>query len=62
MDLSVNISLENALDKGWEILAECFLPDETGFRSELVKKFWPGKAEDGSQETEDRNRKKTQKQ
>ncbi|MDD4961285.1 MAG: V-type ATP synthase subunit B [Candidatus Marinimicrobia bacterium] len=62
MDLSVNISLENALDKGWEILAECFLPDETGFRSELVKKFWPGKAEDGSQETEDGNRKKTQKQ
>ena len=24
MDLSVNIPLENALDLGWEILAECF--------------------------------------
>ncbi len=24
MDLSVNISLEEALDLGWEILAQCF--------------------------------------
>mgnify|MGYP001059415692 CR=1 FL=1 len=45
MDLSVNISLEDALDKGWNILAECFAPDETGFRSELIKKFWPAKEE-----------------
>jgi V/A-type H+/Na+-transporting ATPase subunit B len=41
MDLSVNISLEDALDRGWEILAECFTPEETGLRSELVKEFWP---------------------
>jgi V/A-type H+-transporting ATPase subunit B len=44
MDLSVNIPLEEALDKGWEILAECFTPEETGLRSELTKKFWPEKA------------------
>ncbi|MEM5947706.1 V-type ATP synthase subunit B [Spirochaetia bacterium 38H-sp] len=44
MDLSVNIPLEKALDKGWEILAECFTPEETGLRSDLVKKFWPKKA------------------
>jgi V/A-type H+-transporting ATPase subunit B len=44
MDLSVNIPLEGALDKGWEILAECFTPEETGLRSELTKKFWPEKA------------------
>lgn len=43
MDLSVNIPLEKALDKGWEILAECFTPEETGLRSDLVKKFWPKK-------------------
>jgi len=43
MDLSVNIPLEKALDKGWEILAECFKPEETGMRSELLKKFWPNK-------------------
>ncbi len=41
MDLSVNIPLEKALDKGWEILAACFSPDETGLRTELVMKHWP---------------------
>jgi V/A-type H+-transporting ATPase subunit B len=41
MDLSVNIRLEGALDKGWEILAECFTPEETGLRSELIRRFWP---------------------
>jgi len=41
MDLRVNISLEDALDNGWKILSECFNPDETNFRSELIEKFWP---------------------
>ncbi|PIS27587.1 MAG: V-type ATP synthase subunit B [Candidatus Marinimicrobia bacterium CG08_land_8_20_14_0_20_45_22] len=41
MDLSVNISLENALDLGWKILANCFKPEETALKSELIKKFWP---------------------
>ncbi len=41
MDLSVNISLEDALNRGWEILAKCFKPEETGLRSELIKEFWP---------------------
>jgi len=41
MDLSVNVSLEDALDNGWNILSECFNPDETGFRSGLVEKYWP---------------------
>ena len=45
MDLSVNIPLEKALDKGWEILAECFNKDEAGMKSELINKFWPEKAE-----------------
>jgi V/A-type H+/Na+-transporting ATPase subunit B len=40
MDLSVEISLEDALDVGWRILAECFDPEETGIRTELIKKFW----------------------
>jgi V/A-type H+/Na+-transporting ATPase subunit B len=43
MDLSVNIALEDALDKGWEILAACFEPQETGLQSRLVEKFWPEK-------------------
>lgn len=41
MDLSVNIPLEEALDRGWEILVECFEPEETGMRSDLIKEFWP---------------------
>lgn len=41
MDLSVNIELEEALDKGWEILADCFAPEETGLRTELLERFWP---------------------
>ncbi|GJQ57376.1 MAG: V-type ATP synthase subunit B [Candidatus Scalindua sp. AMX11] len=40
MDLSVNISLEKALDTGWRILSECFTPEETGIRNELVMKYW----------------------
>jgi V/A-type H+-transporting ATPase subunit B len=43
MDLSVNIPLERALDLGWEILADCFSPEETGLRTELIDKFWPKK-------------------
>ncbi|MDR2535480.1 MAG: V-type ATP synthase subunit B [Treponema sp.] len=43
MDLSVNIPLERALDLGWEILADCFSPEETGLRSELITEFWPKK-------------------
>jgi len=41
MDLTVNISLEGALDRGWDILAECFTKEETRLRSELIKEFWP---------------------
>jgi len=43
MDLSVNIPLERALDLGWEILADCFNPEDTGLRTELIEKFWPKK-------------------
>ena len=41
MDLSVNIPLEDALNLGWKILAECFTREETGIKSELVNKYWP---------------------
>ncbi|HCH28307.1 MAG: V-type ATP synthase subunit B [Clostridia bacterium] len=43
MDLSVNISLEEALDLGWEILAECFEPNETGLKTNLISERWPKK-------------------
>jgi len=48
MDLRVNIPLEEALDRGWNILAECFEQGETGLRTDLINKFWPKK--DRSQE------------
>ena len=41
MDLTVNIPLEEALDTGWKILAECFDKAETGLKSELIEQFWP---------------------
>ncbi len=43
MDLKVNIPLEKALDQGWDILAECFDPSETGLKTDLIRKFWPKK-------------------
>jgi V/A-type H+-transporting ATPase subunit B len=43
MDLSVNIPLEEALDLGWEILAECFDQNETGLKSDLIISRWPKK-------------------
>ncbi|NQU38755.1 MAG: V-type ATP synthase subunit B [Lentisphaerae bacterium] len=51
MDLSVNIPLEQALDLGWTILADCFEPMETGIQSNLVENFWP-KTEVGDQKSE----------
>ena len=41
MDLSVNIPLEEALDEGWRILSECFEPNETLLKSDLIEKYWP---------------------
>ncbi len=41
MDLSVNIPLEEALDLGWKILADCFEKSETGIPTKLADKFWP---------------------
>ena len=43
MDLSVNIQLEEALDLGWKILADCFDPTETGIKTGLIEQFWPSK-------------------
>ncbi|MEW6550298.1 MAG: V-type ATP synthase subunit B [Spirochaetota bacterium] len=48
MDLSVNTPLEKALDSGWEILADCFEPRETGLRTELIQKFWKKRGDDSS--------------
>jgi len=41
MNLEVNIPLFEALDRCWEILAECFEPAETGIRRSLIEAHWP---------------------
>ncbi len=41
MSLKVNISLEEALDLGWQIFADCFTPEETGIKKSMIEKFWP---------------------
>ncbi|WAC05187.1 MAG: V-type ATP synthase subunit B [Methanoregula sp.] len=41
MSLKVNIPLEKALDLGWEILHDCFSPDETGIKRSMIDKHWP---------------------
>ncbi len=43
MDLSVNKPLEQALDDGWKILAECFTKEETNMRSDLIRRYWPAR-------------------
>lgn len=41
MDLRVNITLDEALDLGWNILAACFEPNETGLKTNLIQERWP---------------------
>lgn len=41
MPLKVNIPLEQALDLGWQILAECFSPEETGIKRSVLEQYWP---------------------
>ncbi len=40
MSLEVNIPLEKALDLSWEIMAECFTPEETSIKKPMIEKFW----------------------
>lgn len=41
MDLSVNIPLFEALDRCWNILADCFEPEESGIRRSIIEAHWP---------------------
>jgi len=62
MDLSVNIPLEKALDKGWEILAQCFKPEETNLRSDLINKFWPDNQKSEAEKGKESETKKSSEQ
>ena len=41
MSLEVNITIEEALNLGWQILAECFEIEEISIKKTLVDKYWP---------------------
>ncbi|MGD1074509.1 MAG: V-type ATP synthase subunit B [Thermodesulfovibrionales bacterium] len=41
MDLSASMPLEEALDLGWQSLAECFEPQELLMKQSLVDKYFP---------------------
>ena len=41
MSLKVNIPLEKALEKGWQIMGSCFTSEETGIKKSLIEKYWP---------------------
>lgn len=41
MNLEVNLTLEEALDLGWQTLFECFDPGEVGIKQTLLDKYWP---------------------
>ena len=41
MDLRVDIPLDQALDRGWRTMAECFEPQEVGIKKEVLEKYWP---------------------
>lgn len=46
MSLEVNIPLEEALDLGWKIMADCFSPEETGIKKSMIEKYWPSNGKD----------------
>jgi len=41
MNLQVNMPLEEALNAGWKILAECFDRKEVGIKQVFLDKYWP---------------------
>lgn len=41
MDLTKNIPLEEALDLGWKMLADCFDEKEVGIKQSMLDKYWP---------------------
>jgi V/A-type H+/Na+-transporting ATPase subunit B len=43
MSLDVDMPLEQALDLGWQIMADCFEPEQLLMKNELVKKYLPAR-------------------
>ncbi|MBL4838575.1 MAG: V-type ATP synthase subunit B [Kordiimonadaceae bacterium] len=41
MKIDVSMSLEDALDTGWQTLAECFRPEQLLMKQDLIDKYFP---------------------
>ena len=41
MSLRVDIPLNEALDRGWQTMAECFEPQEVGIKKDILEAHWP---------------------
>jgi V/A-type H+-transporting ATPase subunit B len=52
MNLNLNLELFDALDKCWEILADCFEPEETRIRDAIIQKHWRHKSHEPQREAE----------
>lgn len=50
--VDVNLSVNDMLDTGWELLASHFSQNEVGIKEELVKKYWPNGSEKKKKEVE----------
>ena len=48
MDLRVDLPLNQALDRGWKTMAECFEPHEVGIKRDLLDAHWPKETTRGS--------------
>lgn len=46
LGFEVEMSLENGLDKLWELTAQCFSKQQTGIPDKILKKYWPEKEVD----------------
>jgi V/A-type H+-transporting ATPase subunit B len=44
MALNVSLPLEQALDLGWQTLAECFEPHELLMKQALIDQYYPRKS------------------
>lgn len=40
-NLEVNLPIEDALNIGWDILGQCFEPQEVGIKKSLLTSYWP---------------------
>jgi len=51
MGIDVSMPLEDALDLGWQTMAECFAPEELFMKQQLIDKYYPSRGAGADSET-----------